>query len=44
VAAYLKSLLLLPEEQEIQPSPEELALRLQLRLQRLGAMREAGRG
>jgi segregation and condensation protein A len=25
-------------------SPEELALRLQLRLQRLGAMREAGRG
>ncbi|GAO55164.1 MULTISPECIES: ScpA family protein [unclassified Novosphingobium] len=40
--AYLKSLLLLPDDPEIQPSPEELALRLQLRLQRLGAMREAG--
>ena len=38
--AYLKSLLLLPHDPEIQPSPEELALRLQLRLQRLGAMRE----
>lgn len=40
--AYLKSLLLLPRDPEMQPSPEELALRLQLRLQRLGAMREAG--
>ncbi|MDE2563556.1 MAG: segregation/condensation protein A [Sphingomonadales bacterium] len=40
--AYLKSLLLLPRDPEIEPSPEELALRLQLRLQRLGAMREAG--
>ncbi len=40
--AYLKSLLLLPREPGIEPSPEELALRLQLRLQRLGAMREAG--
>jgi len=40
--AYLKSALLLPRQPEEQPSPEELALRLQLRLQRLGAMREAG--
>lgn len=40
--AYLKSLLLLPRTPEVQPSPEELALKLQLRLQRLGAMREAG--
>lgn len=40
--AYLKSLLLLPREEGVEPSPEELALRLQLRLQRLGAMREAG--
>ena len=40
--AYLKSLLLLPRDPEMQPSPEELALKLQLRLQRLGAMREAG--
>ena len=40
--AYLKSLLLLPREQGVEPGPEELALRLQLRLQRLGAMREAG--
>lgn len=40
--AYLKSLLLLPRDPEVQPSPEELALKLQLRLQRLGAMREAG--
>jgi segregation and condensation protein A len=39
--AYLKSALLLPKEQQEEPSPEELALRLQLRLQRLGAMREA---
>jgi segregation and condensation protein A len=40
--AYLKSALLLPRDPEIEPSPEELALRLQLRLQRLAAMREAG--
>ena len=40
--AWLKSLLLLPRDPEVQPSPEELALRLQLRLQRLSAMREAG--
>lgn len=40
--AYLKSCLLLPKEAEADPSPEELALRLQLRLQRLSAMREAG--
>ncbi len=40
--AYLKSCLLLPKEQEADPNPEELAMRLQLRLQRLNAMREAG--
>ncbi len=40
--AYLKSCLLLPREEQEEPSPEELALRLQLRLQRLNAMREAG--
>src|SRR5690349_20222069 len=40
--AYLKSCLLLPKDPEQDPSPEEIALRLQLRLQRLGAMREAG--
>jgi segregation and condensation protein A len=40
--AYLKSGLLLPRDPEIEPSPEELALRLQLRLQRLDAMRESG--
>jgi len=40
--AYLKSCLLLPGDPEADPSPEELALRLQLRLQRLDAMREAG--
>lgn len=39
--AYLKSALLLPREEQEDPSPEELALRLQFRLQRLGAMREA---
>jgi segregation and condensation protein A len=39
--AYLKSALLLPREEQEEPSPEELALRLHLRLQRLGAMREA---
>lgn len=40
--AYLKSALLLPKAQQEEPSPEELALRLQLRLQRLAAMRDAG--
>lgn len=41
--AYLKSRLLLPKEEEgDEPSAEELAFRLQLRLQRLEAMREAG--
>lgn len=39
--AYLKSAMLLPKADQEDPSPEELALRLQLRLQRLGAMREA---
>ncbi len=40
--AYLKSALLLPREPDMDPDPEELALRLQLRLERLNAMREAG--
>jgi len=40
--AYLKSCLLLPREADADPSAEELATRLQLRLQRLQAMREAG--
>ncbi|MFN3799458.1 MAG: segregation and condensation protein A, partial [Sphingobium yanoikuyae] len=40
--AYLKSAMLLPKEAQPEPSPEEMALRLQLRLQRLHAMREAG--
>jgi segregation and condensation protein A len=40
--AYLKSCLLLPRDPEADPSPEEIALRLQMRLQRLDAMREAG--
>src|ERR671912_1467749 len=40
--AYLKSCLLLPKDPEADPSPEEIALKLQLRLQRLDAMREAG--
>jgi segregation and condensation protein A len=40
--AYLKSALLLPRDPEAQPDPEELALRLQLRLERLNAMRDAG--
>ena len=40
--AYLKSALLLPKDQTIDPSPEELALRLQMRLERLNAMRESG--
>lgn len=40
--AFLKSSLLLPRDEQADPSPEELALRLQLRLERLDAMREAG--
>ena len=41
--AYLKSALLLPRvADDEEPDPEELALRLQLRLERLAAMREAG--
>ena len=40
--AYLKSALLLPRDPAVEPAPEELALRLQLRLERLDAMREAG--
>lgn len=40
--ALLKSALLLPRDPEVEPSPEELAMRLQLRLQRLAAMRDAG--
>ena len=39
--AYLKSGLLLPRDPDEIPSPEDIALRLQLRLQRLAAMREA---
>jgi len=40
---YLKSRLLLPESEDgEEPSAQELAARLQLRLQRLEAMREAG--
>src|SRR6202000_598957 len=42
--ALLKSGLLLPRDPEVEPSPEELALRLQLRLARLNAMRGAGAG
>jgi segregation and condensation protein A len=41
--AFLKSALLLPKDPTIDPSPEELALRLQLRLERLNAMRESAR-
>jgi segregation and condensation protein A len=40
--AYLKSCLLLPKDPTVDPSPEELAMRLQQRLQRLDAMRDAG--
>ena len=40
--AYLKSCLLLPTDPEADPSPEELAWRLQQRLARLDAMRNAG--
>lgn len=40
--AYLKSCLLLPKAEQVDPSPEELAWRLQQRLMRLDAMRDAG--
>ena len=40
--AYLKSCLLLPSDPTADPSPEEVAFRLALRLQRLDAMRDAG--
>jgi segregation and condensation protein A len=40
--AYLKSALLLPRDPAEEPSPEEMALRLQLRRARLAAMRDAG--
>ena len=40
--AYLKSCILLPSDPEQDPSAEELAWRLQQRLLRLDAMREAG--
>ena len=39
--AYLKSCLLLPKDPEGDPDPEVLAAQLQLRLQRLDAMRDA---
>lgn len=39
--AYLKSAMLLPRDEQAEPSPEELAMRLQIRLQRLNAMRDA---
>ncbi|MFZ2998068.1 segregation and condensation protein A [Sphingobium sp.] len=39
--AYLKSSLLLPRQEQADPSPEDMALRLQLRLQKLHAMRDA---
>ena len=40
--AYLKSALLLPREPGEEPDPDEMALRLQLRLERLAAMRDVG--
>lgn len=40
--AYLKSCLLLPKDPEADPNPEDIAFRLQIRLQRLDAMRDAG--
>jgi segregation and condensation protein A len=40
--AYLKSCLLLPKAEQADPSPEELAWRLQQRLMRLDAMRDSG--
>ena len=40
--AYLKSCLLLPKAELDTPSPDDMAFRLQQRLRRLDAMREAG--
>ncbi len=40
--AYLKSCLLLPSDPTEEPNPDEIALRLAQRLQRLDAMRDAG--
>jgi segregation and condensation protein A len=40
--AYLKSALLLPRDPLAEPDPEAMAVRLQRRLERLSAMREAG--
>ena len=40
--AYLKSALLLPRLAEAEPDADDLALRLQRRLERLSAMRDAG--
>ena len=40
--AFLKSALLLPRDPLAEPDPEAMALRLQHRLERLDAMREAG--
>ncbi len=40
--AYLKSALLLPRDPLAEPDPEAMAARLQRRLERLDAMREAG--
>ena len=40
--AYLKSVLLLPRDPDQEPDPNELAMRLQARLERLAAMRDAG--
>ena len=40
--AYLKSCLLMPEAEKQLANPEEMAFRLQQRLRRLDAMREAG--
>ncbi len=40
--AYLKSCLLVPKAEQEAPGPEEMALRLQQRLRRLDAMRDAG--
>lgn len=41
--AYLKSALLLPRQPDAEPDPADMALKLQFQLQRLEAMREAGK-
>ena len=41
--AYLKSALLLPPDPQAEPDPHDMALKLQFQLQRLDAMRDAGR-